>query len=190
MLEEWRDIPEWEGYYQASNRGRIRSVERIVPHDHDSGARRMRAKILNPFPASTPDKRPIVALSRNGQVQKHGVHVLIARAFHGQPPANKPMALHRDGNVQHNAPGNLYWGDNSENVYDSVRHGTHWEANKVDCPHGHALTIPNLKPFQLRVYNRRQCRACAIGQAWASRRICTDIDRRRYADEKYQEIMA
>lgn len=33
MYEEWRDIPDFEGYYQASTLGRIRSVDRVIPNN-------------------------------------------------------------------------------------------------------------------------------------------------------------
>ena len=51
-------------------------------------------------------------------------HRLIAFAFHGWPPEDKPFACHRDGDPLNNHPDNLYWGSPQENMDDRDRHGT------------------------------------------------------------------
>ena len=189
--EEWCDIPGYEGFYQASTLGRIRSVKRVVPHDSGAGERRMPGKIIQPWGHSK-DGRPIVALSREGFVKKRGVHILVALAFIGLKPHSKSQCCHRDGNVHNNTPGNLYWGDNSTNVQDAIRHGTFAAHNKLSCPWGHKLSAPNLKSGTRN--GARACRACANASEWARKlgikgRPPTPAEVRIYADRRYIRIM-
>lgn len=190
--EEWRDIPGYEGYYQASSLGRIRSVERVISQRHATGEvqRRMPMVYLTPFTHSG-DGRFVVALSRDCIVRKFGVHVLVALAFLGPKPHAKSQCCHRDGDHINNSPENLYWGDNSSNVQDAIRHGTHYPASKITCPYGHALRSPNLKGSA----RQRACKACANANEWARRRRVKGTpfspdDKREYADMRYLAIMA
>jgi hypothetical protein len=192
VTEEWRDIPDYEGYYQASTLGRIQSVDRHVNHGGRWGdiTRLMTGRIIKPWPHSKGD-RLIVALSKDGVVKKKGVHRLIALAFHGQPAEPELMALHDNGNAFDNRPENIYWGTQSQNNLDAVRHGTQWPSVKVECPHGHLLEHPNLRIAYLAKYNRRACRSCSNACEWARRRRgnVTVAEKREYADMRYVEIM-
>lgn len=79
--EIWKDIPNYEGIYQASNLGRIKSLGRI-----DALGHRLKEKILKPL------IRPIgyyqVALWKNSKVRFYLVHRLVWEAFNGQIPEN------------------------------------------------------------------------------------------------------
>ena len=77
--EEWKDIPEYEGLYQASNLGRVKSIKRI-----DALGRRLKGKILKLQINRT--GYYIVALSKNSIVKKYQVHRLVYEAFNGQIP--------------------------------------------------------------------------------------------------------
>ena len=68
----------------------------------------------------------IVSRREGGRVDKERVHRLVCEAYHGPPPDDKPLALHRDGNPLNNRAENLYWGDPHENCDDRRRHGTHY----------------------------------------------------------------
>lgn len=70
----------------------------------------------------------VVGLRNRDETSKHrqrpyGLHVLMCRAFHGEPPEGKPFALHRDGNRLNCEPGNLYWGSGKTNAADRKKHG-------------------------------------------------------------------
>ncbi len=80
--EVWVDIPGYEGMYSVSTRGRVRSLERFVPHG--TGARRRVAeRILKPVPrAGTRFFR--VTLSCEGRRQRCYVHRLAREAFGGE----------------------------------------------------------------------------------------------------------
>jgi hypothetical protein len=118
--EVWRDIPEWEGLYQASDRGRVRSLERTI---QNSGARggyvRRRSKVLKTVTVES--GHHIVALCRDGKRQTAGVHRLVCMAFHGPNPPGHETA-HWDGNPTNNVPSNLRWATRSENLMDRRRH--------------------------------------------------------------------
>ena len=127
MAEVWRDIPGYEGKYQASDQGRIRSVDRYVRCAH--GAHRlMRGRVLRPA-ASKYDPHLTVVLGhgKNGS----SVHKLVASTFLGQCPSGQEVR-HLDGNPQNNNVSNLAYGTRAENICDVMRIGKAWQALTVD----------------------------------------------------------
>lgn len=74
-IEEWRDIPDYEGIYQASNLGRVKSLERSY---------RRKEKILKP--KLTRDGYYLVGLFKNSNEKFYQVHRLVYEAFNGQIP--------------------------------------------------------------------------------------------------------
>lgn len=122
MVEEWRDITGYEGLYQVSNLGRVRSLDRKVRTYQ--GWRTVKGRVLK-----TPINSrgyPKVHL-RNEPVgsQVFVVHQLVAKAFIPNPDG-KPFIDHIDGNKANNAVGNLRWvtpKENSRNpiTYEKVR---------------------------------------------------------------------
>lgn len=117
--EIWKDIPEYEGYYQASNCGRIKSVDRIIIYK--SGASRFfRGKILKPSRDS--DGYKIVSLWKSGGLTLK-VHSLVALSFMGERPVNLQVR-HLNGKKIDNRLINLKYGTDLENKEDSRIHGT------------------------------------------------------------------
>ncbi|QPO16752.1 HNH endonuclease [Mycobacterium phage KashFlow] len=194
--EEWRDIPGYEGYYQASNLGRIRSLTRKVTQRHPNGTstitRTYEGRVLVTAPYSGERKR--VRLSCEGVQEQKSVAVLVALAFHGVPKPGKDWALHRNGNMFDDRADNLYWGDQVDNMQDAIRHGTHYGRFKTQCRNGHDLRGPNLQWNA--TLGSRYCRACQNANAWVrGRRVnngetITPEEKRAYADKRYAEIMA
>lgn len=68
------------------------------------------------------DGYPTVRLYRDGRRVRQHVHVLVARAFHGNPLPNQQVR-HLDGTCTNNTPSNLCWGTAKENAEDRARHG-------------------------------------------------------------------
>lgn len=122
MTEEWRDIPEWEGLYQVSSLGRIRSLPRWG-HASRNGTpyvRFLKGALIKP--SLDENGRPRVTLSKNSVKDSFCVCVLVAAAFIGQRP-NGEQVRHWDGNPQNNTPDNLCYGTALENAADRTRHG-------------------------------------------------------------------
>jgi hypothetical protein len=83
MEEIWKDIPNYEGFYQASNLGRIKSIDRVVNHAK-SGKLRLVGKILKTPIAS--NGYAVVNLSRNRNTITKYVHAIIAETFLNHKP--------------------------------------------------------------------------------------------------------
>lgn len=108
--EVWKDIPGYEGRYQASNLGRIRSVNHEV-------TRVIKGRVLRP--RIRKEGYPIVTLSGAGPKD---IHALVALAFHG-PRKEGQQVRHLDGNPENNRADNLAYGTQSENERDKYRYG-------------------------------------------------------------------
>ena len=123
MEEIWKDIPGYEGRYQASTFGRIRSLDRCVVNVN-GGKRLMRGRVLRPAasPASGSDHlRVVLGHGQPGST----VHSLVALTFLGPRPEGMEVR-HLDGNAQNNHVDNLAYGSRRENVLDVMRIGKPW----------------------------------------------------------------
>jgi hypothetical protein len=121
--ETWKPIPGYEGLYDVSDLGRVRSLERVRPHWTGTGTISSPAQMLR-LPIR-PDGYRKVQLSRNGKARHHTVHSLVLEAFIGPRPANFD-ACHNNGDGSDNRLVNLRWDTKSANTLDTVKHGTHW----------------------------------------------------------------
>ncbi|AEK07107.1 hypothetical protein JOEDIRT_76 [Mycobacterium phage JoeDirt] len=122
--EEWRDVPGWEGLYQVSSLGRVRSVERLAIQKRwgRPNVRVVRERILKPYTSGP--KPPIylmVRLYRDGKKTQRKVHHLVAEAFLGPKPFEDAKVLHWDDDQSNNRADNLRWGTQSENCFDRER---------------------------------------------------------------------
>lgn len=118
ISEEWKDIQGFEGFYQVSNLGHIRSVDRFVKSHH--GKRIAKGKMLSPSKSKQTGYSQI-HLYKFGSVYRYNVHSLVAKAF--IPQNGKPYVNHKDGQKENNSADNLEWVTNAENHYHAVRIG-------------------------------------------------------------------
>lgn len=127
MKEAWRDIPGYEGYYQASNLGRIKSLDRkiIQIHGNTSYTRVQKSKILNPSPDKKEGHMKLV-LAINTIRKTYHVHTLVMLTFIGARPKCE-LIRHLDGNPENNNLSNLAYGSKHENVLDVFRIGKAWK---------------------------------------------------------------
>lgn len=151
--EEWRSIPGYEGLYEISSIGRVRSLDRTVRHWR-GGESHLRGKIKR-TPIDGQGYR-VVNLAQEGKQRTMAVHRLVALAFLGTPPGGT-MVCHGDGDCLNNQADNLYYGTAEDNAQDRVRHGRHFHANKTHCVRGHEFTVENT--YRVPTGGRR-CRAC------------------------------
>lgn len=153
MEEFWVPVLEYEGLYEVSNLGRVRSLSRTVVSIRGT-IRNVTGRVLA-SPCNNAGY-PQVVLYRFGRRKQFGVHVLVAIAFHGERPEGM-FACHNDGNSNNNIPENIRWDTPSGNQLDRILHGTNHEINKTHCPRGHAYIGKNLITTRK---GHRQCREC------------------------------
>ena len=128
--EIWKDIPGYEGYYQVSSLGRVKSLERVVGHTRH-GEYTLKGKIRK-LSLNTQGYL-IVRLSNGGIVKTIKVHKLVAMAFLNHEPCGyKEVVDHIDNNTQNNRLDNLQLITNRENTskdrsgYSSSYIGVSW----------------------------------------------------------------
>lgn len=118
MSEQWRDIPGWEGLYQASTEGRIRSVDRLKG---DSGSGRAVKGRIMAYTLNHKGYRT-VHLSRGGTGKRVSVHRMVAATFIPNE-SRKEQVNHKNGIKTDNRVENLEWVTNLENMRHAVAHG-------------------------------------------------------------------
>lgn len=185
--EAWRSVVGYDGYYEVSDRGRVRSVERST-YSGPGGMRRVPETILRPH-ARGADGRRHVALSVDGDRATKLISALVLAAFVGPRPPGM-LACHNDGNPSDDRLTNLRWDTYRENALDKVRHGTQPESNRTHCPRGHRLEAPNLVPSQLKL-GGRNCLACnrAGANVRDARRRGQELNLGTVSDDHYARIM-
>jgi hypothetical protein len=123
MKEIWKTIPGFEGRYEVSDRGRVRSLDRRIWRKasrlHCAGWVRYKGQLLRPG-RYTIQGHVSVPLGRpsNGKP----VHSLVLSAFVGARPPGKEC-LHNNGNAADNRLSNLRYGTRAENNRDISKHG-------------------------------------------------------------------
>ncbi len=113
MKEIFKDVQGYEGLYQISNLGRVKSLKRRVRIG--SYERTVPEKYLTHFDVLGYD---IVVLHKKSKKYTAGVHRLIALHFIDNPE-NKPQVNHKDGNKKNNSIENLEWATSQENIQHS-----------------------------------------------------------------------
>lgn len=113
----------YEGLYEVSNLGNVRSLDRYV--NHWQGGKSLKRGKLLAFGRNAGGYR-LVKLCDNGKERTYKVHRLVAQAFIPNPN-NLPWVNHKDENPQNNAVGNLEWCSAEYNA----RYGTATERRRV-----------------------------------------------------------
>jgi hypothetical protein len=103
---KWKDVPDYEGIYEVSNTGLIRTWEHKVTHTELHGERTWNQRILKYRIGRDGSCR--VNLWKDGKPKTHAVHRIVALAFLDKPEGKK-FIKHKDGNKTNNSSGNLEW---------------------------------------------------------------------------------
>lgn len=127
--EIWKDIPGYEGCYQASNLGNIKSIPRYV--SNHTGMLLVKEKLITQ--RKNKQGYMICYLSKNAKDECFRVHRLIAKTFIPNPE-NKPQVNHIDGNKSNNRLENLEWCTNSENQIHAFKNGLNYVTGRAGKP--------------------------------------------------------
>lgn len=124
MNEVWKPVQGYEGIYEVSNLGRVRSLDRVAEN---------RWGTTRPIPGTIRTiavKREgycFVNLFRKSKGKPMYVHRLVALAFLPNPD-NLPQVNHKDGDKLNNALTNLEWCSKSDNCRHAIDHGLYEQA--------------------------------------------------------------
>lgn len=146
--EIWRAVPGYEGAYEVSSEGRVRSLDRL-----DAAGARRRGRELS---ARRVNHTHLMVTLRDGARHDVLVHRLVLETFVGPSP-DGTEACHWNDDPTDNRLENLRWDTRSANQFDSVRNGTHFLARRTHCSKGHEFTPDNT---YRRPTGRRACREC------------------------------
>ena len=105
MKEIWKDIEGYEGLYQVSNKGRVKSLKRKICSNSNHKYNTLSEKLLK---LSGGGKYIQVILCKDGKTSAKLVHRLVAQAFIPNPN-NLPCVNHKDENKKNNDVRNLEW---------------------------------------------------------------------------------
>lgn len=170
-VEVWKPVPGYEGFYEVSNMGRVRSLPRVV--EDKLGRRRPVPGCMLKLTPRQPGNQAgnisylAVGLCRNGTTKSVTVHRLVVLAFLGEPKPGQ-VVRHLDGDHRNNKLSNLVWGTPVENAQDAMRHGTHpalAQMSKAHCTKGHEFTAENTRICASN--GQRVCKTCDREKALA-----------------------
>jgi DNA-binding XRE family transcriptional regulator len=129
VKEVWLPVVGWESFYEVSNIGRVRSVDRI--DEHVCAGRTVRRPLKGKLRKLHLHKGyPHVGLNAEGRASTKAVHVLVAEAFLGPRPEGMQVA-HGDGNPANPRVENLRWATQVENAHDALIHGARAMADRA-----------------------------------------------------------
>lgn len=159
MTERWLPVPGYEGHYEVSDLGRVRSLDRVLPRrGGHSRTFFSRGRVLKPFNTEPDDTGyHAVYFSLGGAKKRTHVHSIVMRVFVGPRPEGYEVC-HCDGNPLNNAVANLRYGTRQENRDDMIAHGTR-KATAIAC------SKPRLTPEQvLDIFNSWGEERCVIAR--------------------------
>jgi NUMOD4 motif-containing protein/HNH endonuclease len=156
MNETWLPVVGYEGFYDISDHGRVRTVARVAVRRNGSPMP-VRERILKTY-KTPPMGYLAVKVQNGGRETRKGlrVHVMVLEAFVGPRPDGL-VGCHGPGGIYDNSPSNLRWDTQRENVIDTVRDGHHHLAKKAHCLRNHPFDEQNT---YIKNDGGRQCREC------------------------------
>lgn len=163
QLESWLPVPGYEGLYEVSDAGRVRSLTRTVMRTGAKGggrAQTRRGALLTPIRQNS-NGHLQVRLSKDSVVKGLSIHCLVLEAFVGPRPTGY-HALHANDVPNDNRLENLRWGTPAENAQDAIRNGRNANLRRERCRRDHEYTS--------RPDGSRICNTCINDRRRARRR--------------------
>lgn len=138
MIKEiWKDIKGYEGLYQVSNYGKVKS---LIQNNS------RRKKVLKPYLNNSGYLR-VNLYDKLGKAKKLYIHRLVALNFLDKPN-NKNIVNHIDCNKLNNCVENLEWCDQKFNIYETIKNNLQQKVNMVK--------IRNLKTNEIKIFPTMQ----------------------------------
>lgn len=137
-LEEWKPVVGYEGLYEVSNMGRVRSLDRKVALLNGE-VRHYKGKILKQ--RITTQGRKMVALYKDRKKYYKTSHSLVAEAFIGERPESYHVC-HINGDYTDNRLSNIQFDTVSQNSIDNYRYGSKSPRGKLSIEQ--VLEVRNL----------------------------------------------
>jgi hypothetical protein len=125
--DQWTPIKGYEGLYEISRFGIVRSIERVVP-DGENRSKTIHGKEIAIIPDKNKSGYCYVHLFKDGKEKNCLLHRLVAETFIPNPD-NKPEVNHIDGNKYNNQVSNLEWVSSEENKQHA------WENKLCNAEH-------------------------------------------------------
>ena len=176
--EVWKPVPHYEGYYEISNTGRLRSVDKEVASK--AGSKQFR-KGMDITPGIRERGYKCWTFYKNGIGKTIDIHRLVAEAFIPNPE-NKPQVNHKDGNKLNNNVSNLEWVTNQENIKHAVQHKLH------DVPSGTANKLSVLTADIVRDARKRRAKGERVSDLAKEYGVCRETLNRAVTGTTYRDI--
>jgi hypothetical protein len=156
--ELWKDVVGYEGSYEVSDFGRVRSLDRRVPCANGK-MRSVRGRVLKQTVGN--HTYHVVSLCKANRKRVDCVHVMVAKHFIGPRP-NGLHVCHDDGNKARNELSNLRYDTPAANVEDTVAQGRSrvLEIDSVGEANGNAkLRLPQVIAIKARISSGESLKA-------------------------------
>jgi hypothetical protein len=166
-MERWLPVVGWEGIYEVSDQGRVRSLDRLVAGRHGS-PKSHKGRLLVGSIGPTTGYRTCTLVDASTRRKHYAlIHRLVLEAFIGSCPPGLECC-HNDGDRSNAALDNLRWDTRSSNTLDAVAQRTNYQARKTYCPQGHLYDGVYHPPGRGPV---RFCRSCQKERDRSRRRV-------------------
>lgn len=116
MQEDWHDVVGYEGFYQVSSLGRVKSVDRMIQRSCDSHPKLVPGKVLKLKERTR--EAPVANLNKDSVRTPYHVDMLVANAFIGEAPSDGMLLAHLNGDMQDCSASNLEWVPDTNSVLD------------------------------------------------------------------------
>jgi hypothetical protein len=140
MVETWKDIPRYEGIYQASSHGRIRTHKDKTTHRKGCKPVKWKQRILK-YKGETPKTGYRVSLWKDGKPKDFLVSRLVCTTFYDDRINDKITVNHKDGNRMNNHIENLEWVSLGDNIRHAFKNNLIKTQKQIKITHRESNTI-------------------------------------------------